>query len=854
MEVEYYASRITHYEKNIMKLKSIQHKISIGAGVCMLLMALIFISYAVITLRNTMHAAAIKETVALAHGHAVDIASELENALDTVQTLAQTLSAVKDTEIQLDIDRENVMAILRIMLQENPQFAGVFTCWEADGFDNMDGGYAGEEGHDESGRFAPYWTRHPDGGAAVDTLLAHPNHSPGGMPGTWYEVPRDTLREYITNPFEDLIEGKKTVITTVAAPIIANEQFYGVVGIDMRLDFIQTMADTLDIYKTTGTMSVISHNGTLAGVTGSPDMIGRHMKEIHKEIHPDYEEDLALIQQGREVSEFVEDNLEIFTPLTIGKTKTPWSVNILMPEEQITAAAENVMWNMIVVGVICVGAALTVLWFVVRGIVKPLLKGVDFAKSVAQGDLSATLDVNQKDEVGMLAHALKEMKDRIRDVLQETDGLIRAVQDGRLDARGNAEAFNGGWRELVVGVNSVIEAFVAPINVTAEYLERIAQGDIPGTITEEYKGDFNLIKQNLNMLIDAMHEMTQLAEEMAEGNLTIKVKERSAQDTLMRALNAMVQRLSEIVLNVKGVADNVASGSQGINGSAGEMSQGATEQAAAAEQASSSMEQMAANIRQNSDNALHTETIARKAAEDVQAGGTAVGETVAAIRNIARKIKIIEEIARQTHMLSLNATIEAARAEEYGKGFGVVAAEVRALAERSQTAAVEIIDLTTASVETAEKAGEILLTLVPDIQKTAELVQEISASSKEQDTGAEQINRAIQQLDQVIQQNASSSEELASTAEELAAQSEHLQGAIAFFQVDATRRHPGTESQQNAQPRISLKTKERNPEEGMPQRERAEGEPMTRRSGGYDLELGRFREGRDDKDDEFERF
>jgi methyl-accepting chemotaxis protein len=157
---------------------------------------------------------------------------------------------------------------------------------------------------------------------------------------------------------------------------------------------------------------------------------------------------------------------------------------------------------------------------------------------------------------------------------------------------------------------------------------------------------------------------------------------------------------------------------------------------------------------------------------------------VAAIRKIAKKVSIIEEIARQTHMLSLNATIEAARAEEYGKGFGVVAAEVRALAERSQTAAVEIIELATNSVRVAERAGVLLTQLVPDIQKTAELVQEISASSKEQNTGAEQINRAIQQLDQVVQQNASGAEEMASTAEELAAQAEHLQSATAYFKTE----------------------------------------------------------------------
>jgi len=200
------------------------------------------------------------------------------------------------------------------------------------------------------------------------------------------------------------------------------------------------------------------------------------------------------------------------------------------------------------------------------------------------------------------------------------------------------------------------------------------------------------------------------------------------------------------------------------------------------------MEQMASNIRQNADNAMQTEKIAMKSSEDAREGGQAVAETVSAMKDIAEKISIIEEIARQTDLLALNAAIEAARAGEHGKGFAVVASEVRKLAERSQTAAGEISKLSSASVEVAEKAGEMLAKLVPDIQKTAELVQEISAASNEQNAGAEQINKAIQQLDQVIQQNASASEEMASTAEELAGQSEQLQNTIGYFKVDDIER------------------------------------------------------------------
>ncbi len=251
------------------------------------------------------------------------------------------------------------------------------------------------------------------------------------------------------------------------------------------------------------------------------------------------------------------------------------------------------------------------------------------------------------------------------------------------------------------------------------------------------------------------------------------------------AMNTMVDKLREIMAEVHSSADNVASGSQQLAASAQEMSQGATEQAAAAEEASSSMEEMSSNIRQNADNALQTEKIAIKSASDAQEGGKAVTHTVSAMKEIAGKISIIEEIARQTNLLALNAAIEAARAGEHGKGFAVVASEVRKLAERSQKAAGEISQLSSVSVEVAEKAGAMLTMMLPDIKKTADLVQEISAASREQDTGAEQINKAIQQLDQVIQQNAGASEEMSSTAEELSSQAEQLQSSIAFFRLDS---------------------------------------------------------------------
>ncbi len=417
-------------------------------------------------------------------------------------------------------------------------------------------------------------------------------------------------------------------------------------------------------------------------------------------------------------------------------------------------------------------------------VIGPLNVAADYVDRISKGDIPEKISDEYKGDFNEIKNNLNRCIDTINGLVAEAGMLTKAAVEGRLDTRGNVEKFSGDYSKIVKGVNDTLDAVIGPLNVAADYVDRISQGDTPEKISEAYKGDFNQIKNNLNILIAATNEITRVAEEMAGGNMTVIVKERSERDKLMRALNAMIANLNEIVINVKHVSGSVASGSQQLSASSEEMSQGAAEQASAAEQVSSSMEQMASNIRQNADNALETEKIALKSAEDAREGGKAVADTVIAMKDIAEKISIIEEIARQTDLLALNAAIEAARAGEHGKGFAVVASEVRKLSERSQKSAAEIGKLSDSSVEIAEKAGGLLAKIVPDIQKTAELVQEISAASNEQNNAAEQINKAIRQLDEVIQQNASATEEMSSTSQELADQAEQLREAIAFFAVD----------------------------------------------------------------------
>lgn len=418
-------------------------------------------------------------------------------------------------------------------------------------------------------------------------------------------------------------------------------------------------------------------------------------------------------------------------------------------------------------------------------------------------EISAAMDSarSRHDEMLQMIRAIASEQGRARlSTYEGLSGRIRALNNEAIelaDAGQTLQAFrtvNGegkaAWRDMEVEIEGILEinrkslsdaAATAATNyasarfLTISLMVGIALGSALAGVWIVMS-----ISRGLSRAID-------LARKVARGDLTETAAIVSNDEIadLLTAMNEMTANLRRVVGEVTGGAGQVASGSAEMASTAEQLSQGATEQASSTEEASSSVEEMTANIRQTADNATQTEEMARKSAEDARESGRAVAEAVGAMKTIAERILVVQEIARQTDLLALNAAVEAARAGEHGRGFAVVASEVRKLAERSQTAAGEISSLSGNTVRAAEEAGKMLEGLVPDIERTSQLVSQIGSASRELASGATQVNLAIQQLDKVTQENTSASEEMSATAEQLSAQAESLRAAIAYFRTDA---------------------------------------------------------------------
>ena len=420
------------------------------------------------------------------------------------------------------------------------------------------------------------------------------------------------------------------------------------------------------------------------------------------------------------------------------------------------------------------------------------------------GEFDTEITTEYQGDFNIVKQAVNTLSATLTNLIDDSNMMNKEISVGNLNAQIDTDKYKGDFVDITNGINNFAKVVKDAFADTIFGLNALQNGELSKRITTEYQGDFDLVKQAANNTASVLQELFTEAgdvlEAMSNGDMTARIEKDFVGDFTMlkTATNSTAKKMEEVVQDIMSSVEQIASASTQVSSTAQSLSSGATEQASNLEETTAAVEEMTGSISQNADNARETNEMSNKAASMAVDGGKAVGETVVAMKNIAGKIGIIEDIAYQTNLLALNAAIEGARAGEHGKGFAVVASEVRKLAERSQKAAQEISQITGDSVDVSERAGKLLDEMVPSIQKTSDLIEEISSASAEQDTGINQINSSMTNLDQVTQQNAAASEELASASEEMSSQAVNLQEMVSFFTVGGD-----SNSRQNIKPQLN---------------------------------------------------
>ncbi len=470
-----------------MRIKSITTKLGLAVGACSFVIIGALVTYTTIQTRKQAMEAAQEHALAVASEHAGRIKAEIDVAMDAARTLANAFSAVKDPDSPLDIGRDPANAILRTVLTANEPFLATYTLWEPNAFDQMDVAYAGLTGHDSTGRFISYWAKDADGQPAVEPSVGYETE---GI-GNYYLIPKKTMKEAVIDPYLYPVQGKDVLMTSLVVPITYGGKFYGIVGVDMSIERLQKMVDADKLYGGNAQISVISNNGTIAAASGQRSLAGKFIRELHED--DDWEEELQDIRLGKEIIDFESNRMEVYAPLRIGNTDTPWSVVITVPLELITAGATWQMWKQLSIGATLAGLAIFFIIFSVNKLTKPLGPMAEAAEKMALGNLDYREIRTADDEIGK--------------------------------------------------VNSSFSKVARSLHEISFVCQAISVGDLSKSV--ELRSEHDVLGKSVNQMAENLRAVVKQADTIAKGDYSIEVQPRSKHDELADALSEMTRSLKD---------------------------------------------------------------------------------------------------------------------------------------------------------------------------------------------------------------------------------------------------------------------------------------------------------------------